>query len=81
MGIQPRLMALGIATTLVWIATVYGTLGLAFAVAFVGTGIARVDHAAKDAPWSFRLLIVPGAAALWPWMLARWITATRNAEP
>lgn len=79
--IQPSLMALTIASTVVWIGTAYGVLGVVFAIAFVSNGISRVDHGAKGAPWLFRLLILPGAATLWPWMLARWIAASGKAHP
>lgn len=53
-------------------AAIYAAIGLVVAVAFVWTGVGKVDHAAADAPWSFRLLIMPGVAALWPVMLMKW---------
>lgn len=65
-----------IAGLIVLIAGLYATVGVAFAIAFVARGVSRVDQAAHHAPWSFRLVILPGAAALWPLMFARW----RNAE-
>ena len=37
-------------------------IGAVFGVAFVS---GPREHAAAGAPWSFRLLIWPGAAALW----------------
>ena len=55
----------------------YALLGAVFGVLFVTSGIGRLDHAAIGAPWSFRLLILPGAAALWPLLLLKWIHATR----
>jgi hypothetical protein len=65
------------------VAGIYTGIGAVFGVAFVVAGAARVDHAAAGAPWSFRLLIWPGAAALWPLMLAKWIRAARpgHTEP
>lgn len=53
----------------------YAVLGLAFAVAFVTRGVARVDPTAANAPWRFRLIIAPGVVALWPWLLRRWTRA------
>jgi hypothetical protein len=50
----------------------YGIVGVVFAVAFVTRGASRMDHAAKGAPWAFRLMILPGAAALWPLLLRKW---------
>jgi hypothetical protein len=46
-----------------------------FAAAFVIRGVQRVDPAAKGAPLGFRLLILPGCAALWPLLLGRWMRA------
>lgn len=57
----------------------YALPGLGFGVFFVTSGVSRVDHAAIGAPWSFRLLILPGAAALWPLMLLKWAQAARTA--
>jgi hypothetical protein len=50
----------------------YAAFGVAFAIAFVTVGVGRVDPAAKGAPWTFRLLVFPGAAALWPFLAWRW---------
>ena len=50
----------------------YGLIGALFGVAFVSRGLARVDAAAANAGWGVRLLLWPGAAALWPWLLPRW---------
>jgi hypothetical protein len=52
---------------------VYGWTGLLFAIAFALRGVDRVDGAARGATWGFRVLIVPGAAALWPWLLVKWV--------
>ncbi|MFM9996867.1 MAG: hypothetical protein ACKVU4_13830 [Phycisphaerales bacterium] len=70
-----------IASVIVGAALLYAGLGLIFAVAFVTRGVARVDHAAAGAPWPFRLLILPGVAALWPLMLRRWLAAAREPRP
>ena len=55
----------------------YGMTGVVFAAAFVTAGIHRVDPAAEHAPVSFRLIVIPGAAALWPLLLVRWIRSAR----
>lgn len=57
------------------VAGVYAGIGVLFALAFVLVGVSRVDHAARESGFLFRLLIVPGAAALWPLMLWKWIRA------
>ena len=58
---------------LVEVAAAYGLVGVVFALAFVTRGIERIDPVAKHAPVGFRLIAMPGAAALWPLLLARWI--------
>jgi hypothetical protein len=55
--------------------TVYATAGLVTAVAFVAFGVTQVQPAAVSL--GTRLLILPGAAALWPYVLIRWIKASR----
>jgi len=57
---------------------VYSAVGLLFAIAFVTVGISQVDPASKGSGVGFRLIILPGVAALWPLMLTRWI---RDKEP
>jgi len=64
---------MGITEFLVAAAGLYLALGLVFALAFVTAGVQRVDPAARGAPVGFRLLILPGAAALWPLLLTRWV--------
>jgi hypothetical protein len=51
---------------------VYVILGTLFAAPFVAKGVNRVDPAARTASWAFRLLILPGAIALWPLLAAKW---------
>lgn len=54
-------------------AGIYLAVGLGFAVAFVTRGIGRLDPRTRDATWGFRLVVLPGAMALWPLLLARWL--------
>ena len=54
---------------------VYGLAGAVFAVAFGTLGIQRVDSVAEHAPVGFRLIVLPGVAALWPLLLVRWLKA------
>ncbi len=66
--VPPFLLALGL----------YLAVGLALGSLFVIWGVQRVDHAAAGASWRFRVLILPGCAALWPWVLLRWMRAQRR---
>jgi hypothetical protein len=55
----------------------YAVAGAVFALLFVAFGIQRVDPVAEHAPIGFRLMVAPGAAALWPLLLVRWMRSTR----
>ena len=60
----------------VWFVNVlaaYAAIGLLFAAALLTAGISRVDPASKGSGIGFRLIILPGVAALWPLMLKRWV--------
>jgi hypothetical protein len=53
----------------------YAVVGIATALAFAIFGVTRV----QPAPVSLgaRILLLPGAAALWPYVLLRWLKAPR----
>lgn len=53
--------------------TAYALIGVAFAAAFVSAGIQRIDPQARGSGLGFRLIVLPGAAALWPLLLSRWM--------
>ncbi|MBI5909172.1 MAG: hypothetical protein HY848_04375 [Betaproteobacteria bacterium] len=57
----------------------YALCGIIIGVAFVTVGVARVlPHASVTAP--ARILWLPGAAILWPYVLMRWRQARAAAE-
>jgi len=58
---------------------VYASIGLLFAVAFLTAGISHVDPGSKGSGIGFRLIILPGVAALWPVLLAQWIRVREHA--
>jgi membrane protein implicated in regulation of membrane protease activity len=68
-----------VATLLVGALYLYGIAGSVFAIAFVTIGVKRIDSQAIGSGVGFRFLIFPGAAALWPILLRRWIS--RTGEP
>lgn len=57
---------------------VYVAVGLAVAALFVLKVAARMDPAARRGSWGFRLLILPGCAALWPVLLRKWLRLRRE---
>ena len=58
---------------LVWAFMLYLASGFVFAVFFVLYGIERIDSQAPGSSRGFRLIIIPGATALWPLLLSRWL--------
>jgi hypothetical protein len=53
----------------------YAAIGVVTALAFVAFGVTRVQPATLSL--GARILILPGAAALWPYVLLRWFKAAR----
>ena len=60
------------------LASGYAALGLLFAIVFVTAGITRLDPVAKGSSIGFKLIILPGVAALWPVLLLRWMRKGRR---
>ena len=74
-----RLRAMAAAVWFVSILAAYAATGLLFDAAFLTAGISRVDPASKGSGIGFRLIILPGVAALWPVLLTRWIQGRGRA--
>jgi hypothetical protein len=51
----------------------YAVIGVVTALAFVTFGIARVLPAGTPVTLGARVLLMPGAALLWPYVLLRWL--------
>jgi len=51
----------------------YAAIGAVAALAFVAFGVTHVQPASVSL--GARILILPGAAALWPYVLFRWLKA------
>jgi hypothetical protein len=51
----------------------YAAIGLAVGIAFVAAGSSRVLPGSASFTPGARLLLLPGAAALWPYVLIRWL--------
>ena len=60
------------------LASAYAALGVLFAVVFVTAGIGSVDPVAKGSSIGFRIIILPGVAALWPVLLLQWMGKGRR---
>jgi hypothetical protein len=53
----------------------YAAVGLATALAFVSFGVTRVLPQPAPVTIPARILLIPAAAALWPYVLVRWLRA------
>ena len=69
-------MPLAVAEPLAFVLQLYAAVGALFAVPFAWRGAGALDPAARMGSWGFRLLILPGAAALWPVLLVLWARAS-----
>ncbi len=56
-------------------------LGLVFGLVFAWRLVERVDPSAHGGTLGFRILILPGCAALWPWLVVRLIRSRGGARP
>ncbi|MDX1907066.1 MAG: hypothetical protein SF053_08535 [Bacteroidia bacterium] len=66
-------MPVTIAWILVGLLYAYALAGLIFACWFVFGGVHRTDPGMKDSGWWLRLMLLPGAAALWPLLLRQYL--------
>lgn len=66
-----------IAETLVYAVLVYALLGVIFAIFFLVRGVERVDSQTAGTGILFRLLLLPGATALWPLLLKKYARRSR----
>ena len=71
-------MSEALAAIVVRIAGVYRAGGMVFAIPFVTRGVQRIDRAAGNGSWGFRLVIVPGVTLLWPLLFWRWAAGAMN---
>jgi len=63
---------------LIDVLALYAVLGAVIALAFVTFGIARVLPAGTPVTLGARVLLWPGAALLWPYVLLRWVKGRRR---
>lgn len=63
------------ATLLGYGLAIYAAAGICTALAFVTAGVSRMVPQPMSFTLPTRLLLLPGAAALWPYVLTRWLRA------
>jgi hypothetical protein len=55
---------------------IYLAIGLISAAAFVFIGAPQVTHSSFT--WGARILLLPAATVLWPYVVVRWLKACRS---
>jgi hypothetical protein len=55
----------------------YAAAGVAIGIAFVALGVTRVLPEPATVTLGARVLLFPGAATLWPYVLVRWLKSSR----
>ena len=58
--------------------SLYAIAGICTAVAFIMFGVTRVLAERMPVTIGARILILPGAAALWPYVVYRWLSTGRR---
>jgi hypothetical protein len=63
------------ASAILYAFALYAAAGVVTALAFVSVGISQVVQPPVSATFGARILWLPGAFALWPCILVRWVKA------
>jgi hypothetical protein len=63
------------ASAILYAFALYAAAGVVTALAFVSVGLSRVLPHPVPATFGARILWLPGAFALWPYILVRWVKA------
>jgi hypothetical protein len=63
---------------IIWLIEVYLLCGIVFAVPFLITGLSVIDENAAGSKFGFRLIILPGTIVFWPFLLRKWLVATKE---
>jgi hypothetical protein len=61
-----------------YVVAAYGAIGLVAALAFVTFGVTRLLPHPAPVSVAARILLIPGAMALWPYVLLRWAKSGRG---
>jgi hypothetical protein len=72
-NVQPETLMTILAPVLLGAAALYAAAGIVIALAFVTVGLAAVLPVGTPVTVAARILFVPGAVALWPVVLRRWL--------
>jgi len=63
---------------LLWALALYAAVGIVTAAAFVTVGVTRVWPQPMAFTPGARIVLLPGAALLWPYVLSQWLGARKT---
>jgi hypothetical protein len=66
---------MSVSTVILGLLIAYAAAGLLAAIAFVTFGVVHVLPQPAPVSIPARILLIPAAAAMWPYVLARWLKA------
>jgi hypothetical protein len=69
-------MSAGLLDAFLFAGALYWVAGLVFALRFAFVAVNQIDPHAAHGTWGFRLIILPGASLLWPFLLWSCLRAT-----
>jgi hypothetical protein len=75
------MLPLALATWIAGLAAAYLAIGFLFALPFAFRWVGRLDPVAAHGSRGFRLLLLPGATLLWPFLLARLVRGCESPPP
>ena len=58
----------------------YLLIGFVFGIVFAFAGAKTIDPSAVEGSWGFKIIIIPGCALFWPYLLKRWIKKSPPPE-
>ncbi len=53
-------------------------IGILFTFFFISRGLEKVDEDTKGSTWGFKVIIIPGCILLWPFLLRKWLQASKE---
>jgi hypothetical protein len=67
-----------IAAVIVLTLLLYVICGVLFTIFFQVWGLKKIDEDVPGSTWGFRVIIIPGCIALWPVLMKKWFTSSKN---
>lgn len=63
-----------------YLISAYLIAGFVFALVFLGRWIDRVDESVHGAPWTFKLILLPGCMVFWPILFKKYLATINTSK-